>query len=338
MKFSGYDTDRKVFIVAEAGVNHEGRLEDALELVRQAKLSGADAVKFQTYAPERYIARSETERFERVSRFALGPEQFRALAEEARRVGIFFFSTPLDPASIDALDRYVRIFKISSGDMDFEPLVRRIASKKKPIIISTGTAGFEEIARTLSWVRRQTSAAFVREKVALMHCVAAYPAPAESVNLRTIGQLRERFGLTVGYSDHTQGCEIAPLAVAAGARIIEKHFTLGREGRVFRDHFISADPAEMRQLVGAVRRVETLVGVHDKVLCEAETANIPQMRRGIAAARPIRKGERLRKEDLLFVRPQRDYRYQDAARLVGKKARKDIASGKLIEKTEIGPG
>ena len=169
MNLNGQNLDKRVFLIAEAGVNHEGSLRDAEKLIAAAKEAAADAVKFQTYVPSEYIARSEEERFARVSRFALSAEDFKRLAEHAKRCGILFFSTPLDKASVDALNPHVPLFKISSGDMDFEPLVRYIASKKKPIILSTGTATLAEIKRSLGWIKKETSADFLKKKVAVMH-------------------------------------------------------------------------------------------------------------------------------------------------------------------------
>ncbi len=335
MKIGNFDTSKNVFIVAEAGVNHEGSFDEAVRLVKAAKQAGADAVKFQTYLPAEYIAASETERFERVSRFALSFEQFKKLSEVAKKEGIMFFSTPLDPASVDALNSYVPVMKISSGDMNFKPLVQYIAAKKKPVIISTGTASLAEVKKSLSWIAQKTSKNFVKEKVAVLHCVAAYPAPFESVNLHSIQYLEEQLGMTIGYSDHTPGVEVPPMAVAAGARIIEKHFTLSREGKVFRDHYISLTPDEFADMVARIRRVETALGIKGKMMSEAEKANVANMRRGIAAKEEIPAGKTLKASDLTFVRPQRDFTYEQAVKLVGSKVKRTIAKGHLVQKTDI---
>ena len=337
MKIATHDTDEKVLIVAEAGVNHEGSFEDAKTLVREAKKAGADAVKFQTYLPSQYIAASETERFARVSRFALPLEQFRKLHGLAHELGILFFSTPLDPESVEALNPYVPVFKISSGDMDFEPLVRTIAAKRKPIILSTGTAGLSEIKKSIGWIRKETSPAFIKKNLAILHCIAAYPAPFEIVNLQSIALLEKEFGLTIGYSDHTPGSEVPPLAVARGARIIEKHFTLSRQNRVFRDHFISLEPAEFSEMVQKIRRVEFLLGKSEKCISDPEKENAPAMRRGIAVKKGVRAGKTLRLEDLLFVRPQKDFKYSEARKLLGKKVRRDLPEGFLIRKGDLAP-
>ncbi len=335
MKISHFDCSKKVFVIAEAGVNHEGSLQTALELVTAAKEARADAVKFQTYLPEEYIAASEEERFARASRFALSFKDFKTLSAHAKKTGIIFFSTPLDNASVDALKSLQPIYKISSGDMNFEPLIRYIAAQKKPIILSTGTASLAEIRQSLKWIQKETSAAFVKSNVSLLHCVAAYPAPAESVNLNCITLLKNEFGLTTGYSDHTPGIEVPPLAVAAGARIIEKHFTLSRENRIFRDHFISLEPQEFLEMVEKIRRVELLLGQGKKEMLAAEKENAPNMRRGIAVKNTLAAGKQITGNDLLFVRPQRDFKYDEARQVIGKKVRKEIKKGHLVAKGDI---
>lgn len=335
MKIAHHDTDEKVFIVAEAGVNHEGNFEDAKALVREAKRVGADAVKFQTYIPSKYIAASESERFERASRFALPLDQFRKLSELAHKEGVLLFSTPLDLESIKALSPYVPVLKVSSGDMDFEPLVRAIARKRKPIILSTGTAGLPEIRKSIGWIQKETSAAFVKKNLGILHCIAAYPAPFEVVNLKCLPVLEKEFGLTIGYSDHTTGMEVPPVAVARGARIIEKHFTLSRENRTFRDHAISLEPAEFSEMVNKIRRVEVLLGKPVKGISEPEKQNAPLMRRGVAVKKFVKAGSILRPKDLLFVRPQRDFKYTEARKVIGKKVRRDLSEGSLISKEDL---
>ena len=337
MILAGHDTQRKVFLIAEAGVNHEGSFDEAMALVAAAKEAGADAVKFQTYRPETYIARSEKERFERVSRFALKLDDFRRLAGFAKKKQIAFFSTPLDPASVKALDPYVPFFKISSGDFDFEPLVRLIASRKKPVILSTGTGTLDQIRKSLRWIEDETSKAFVRDRVAVMHCRAAYPTPIEDANLGSIPFLRKNLGLVIGYSDHTQGIEAAPLAVAAGARIIEKHFTRSREGKVFRDHFISTTPEEFKEMAARIRRVELLYGTEEKSIPPVERQNEKAMKRGIALSRSLRKGNRLQASDFRFVRPWGDFFYDEASRLKGAILKNDVAEGMLLKREDIEP-
>lgn len=335
MKIGNHNTKEKVFIVAEAGVNHEGNLEQAERLVVEAKKAGADAVKFQTYLPSEYIARSEIERFERVSRFALPLEAFRRLNEVAQKEGIIFFSTPLGRESVDALKGMVSVFKISSGDINFRPLIQYVASQRKPVIFSSGGASLAEIKQTLSWIEKKTSKRFVKENVAVLHCIAAYPAPIESVNLKSIGYLAEELEITVGYSDHTPGFEVAPLAVAAGARIIEKHFTLSRTGKTFRDHFISLEPREFSEMVKQIRRVEELLGKSGKFVTPVEAENIPSLRRGVAAKKDLSTGSVLSKEDLCFVRPRKEFASESVTKLVGRRVKRPVAQGHLLRPEDL---
>src|SRR5579871_2715448 len=222
MLIGNIDLSRDVLVVAEIGNNHEGSFTRAKELIAAAAETGAQAVKFQTFLPEHYVTRHDTARLARLRRFALSFEQFAELAKIAAGHGLLFFSTPFDLASADALDKFCPIFKIASGDNDFLPLIERVASFKKPILLSTGLADLSDVERARGAAARVWSELGYEGNMALLHCVSSYPTPPMEANLRAIRTLAERFGCIVGYSDHTLGIDAATLSLALGARVIEK--------------------------------------------------------------------------------------------------------------------
>ena len=226
MNIDGRNPRERVFIVAEIGNNHEGSFTLAEELVGRAAESGADAVKFQTSDPDRFVAHTDTARLERLKQFRLSHEQIASLAALARRCGVVFFSTPLDLDTARFLDGLQPVFKIASGDNTFFPLIDLLASFGKPLIISTGLADLV-LLDELRDACGGSGAAGGDPALAFLHCVASYPVPAEQVNLAAIRTMATRFPeVVIGYSDHTLGIEASVGAVAVGARIIEKHFTL----------------------------------------------------------------------------------------------------------------
>ena len=221
-----FDTSKKVFIVAEIGNNHEGSFDLAMEMVEAAAKTGVDAVKFQTFIPEFFVSRDDEARLERLNKFKLTYDQFRNLELRARELGLIFFSTPLDIESAFFLNEIQPIFKISSGDNDFYPLIKVTASFNKPTIISSGIVDLNFIKNLVDYWH---SVGGCDQNLVIMHCVSSYPAPKEQANLKAISTLKSTFpNLVIGYSDHTLGIKAAIFAVAAGARIIEKHFTLNK--------------------------------------------------------------------------------------------------------------
>lgn len=258
MKIGPMDTDQKVFVIAEVGVNHEGDEAVAARLVRLAAQAGADAVKFQTFKVENYVSDAYGEaRVQRLKKFALPFEAFGRLARVAGEAGILFLSTPLDLESAKYLDTIAPAFKIASGDNNFWPLLLQVAATGKPTLLSCGLADLAAVDRAKSFIEAEWRRLGITQELALLHCVSSYPVPPDQANLRSIQLLRERFGGTVGYSDHTNGLDAALMSVALGARIIEKHFTLDKHYSEFRDHQLSADPAELKHLISKVRELES---------------------------------------------------------------------------------
>ena len=298
------DTEARVVLVAEIGNNHEGSFSVAKEMITAAGDSGVDAVKFQTFRTEDYVSGADTERFDRLKSFELTIDEFAELSVHARELGLAYLSTPLDLRSVEGLIPHVDAFKVSSGDNDFVPLLRSVCATEKPLVVSTGLTDLELCKRIAELVHREWESHGHQGELALLHCVSAYPTPMEFANIRAVSSMHSIPGCEIGYSDHTIGITACLGAVALGARIIEKHFTLDKEYSSFRDHQISADPTEMRELVRAIRDMEEVLGDGRKNVapCESEAANL--IRRSIVAARDLPRGHRLELDDLSWLRPR----------------------------------
>lgn len=301
----------RTLIIAEAGVNHNGSVDLARRLVDAAKTSGADIVKFQTFKTEKIISRStrtaayqavntggEDDQLEMIRKLELSYDEFRGLQDYCREVGIEFLSTPDEEDSLDFLvdELGLRLVKIGSGELNNYPYLARIARKNLPIIMSTGMATLGEVERAISVIRSETEA-----EITLLHCTTNYPCPMEEVNLLAMRTLADAFKVEVGYSDHTLGMEVPLAAVAMGARVIEKHFTLDHsmDGP---DHAASMNPDEFRQMVDAIRNVETALGDGIKRPNASEERIKDVVRKRVVAARDLSVGEVLAPDSLVMKR------------------------------------
>lgn len=307
------DKSDKVIIIAEAGVNHNGSMELARCMVRAAAEAGADFVKFQTAVPELVISAyapkaeyqkettgSAESQLEMCRAIHLPLSAYAELAELCRREGIGFMSTPFDLVSIDCLAPLgMEYWKIPSGEITNLPYLRKIGARGEKVIMSTGMATLAEVAQAVDILE---AAGTPRSSIWLLHCTTQYPAPYASVNLRAMDALATLGCAGVGYSDHTQGIEVSVAAVAMGARVIEKHFTLDRtmEGP---DHRASLEPDELAALVSACRHVEAALGDGVKDVADAERANIEVARKSIVASRAIAAGEIFTEDNITVKRP-----------------------------------
>jgi sialic acid synthase SpsE len=325
-----FDVRERVLVVAEIGNNHEGDFKVAQELVRRAKESGAHAVKFQTFQTRYFVGRQDPARFARLQGFELTYSQFAELARLAKSLGLLFISTPLDLESARFLQGVVDAYKVASGDNDFYPLMSTIAATGDPVIISSGMSDMAQVFAAKQCVETTWQSCGITQSLAVLHCVSSYPAPPESINLSVLPRMATELGCTVGYSDHTEGIEACVLAVALGARIIEKHFTLDKHYSDFRDHQLSADPPEMRRLVTEIARAETLLGRPEKRMqaCEVPIAKVA--RRSIAAVADLPAGHVVTPEDLMWIRPSGGLRPGEEGSLVGRRLRHAITAGTQI--------
>lgn len=304
---------KRVMIIAEAGVNHNGSLERAFRMIDAAASAGADIIKFQSFKTEKLVtadapkaAYQQTNTGETGSQF--GMLKKLELAEDAhvllmnycREKGITFMSTPFDAESAEMLNCLnVEMFKVGSGDLTNLPLLRQLAGYLKPIILSTGMADMDEIGKALEVV---TNGGLPKEKITILHANTDYPTPYSDVNLTAMLAIKRKFGVTVGYSDHTDGIEVPIAAVALGAQVIEKHFTLDRnlEGP---DHKASLEPAELSAMVRSIRNIEIALGNGKKIPSAGERKNMAAARKSIVAASTIYKGELFTEENLTVKRP-----------------------------------
>ena len=306
-----------------------------MTLVEAAAEAGADAVKVQVINPARLINRSEVERIRQLSRFQLPHSVFADMAALAASRNMLFIASAFDVESFDAVLDLIAAVKIASGDVDFEPLLIRAAESRKPMILSTGMATLDEIEVAVRTIETHTKACLA-DRLALLHCVSLYPTPLMEANVRAVRTLADRFGLTVGYSDHTIGIESSVAALALGARIIEKHFTLDKTRTTFRDHALSADPADLRRLVDVAHSIVGLLGTGEKTPGEGERKMASAARRSIVAAHDLSVGTHLTMADLDFVRPRNGLPPSSVARVVGRTLRVALKAHDLIHEKDLG--
>lgn len=329
-----HNTDDKVLVVAEIGNNHEGRFEVAQELVRQAAVCKVDAVKFQAIVPEELVPPEQAVRMATLKRFQLSFDQFAQLGRLAHELGLQFLVSPFALAAVDALVEHVDAFKIASGDNVFYPLLDKVAAAGKPVVISTGLLDLPGV-RGLSQYMSGRMTLPAKEGLALLHCVCAYPVPAEQAGLGAIFALRTNFACTIGYSDHTLGLEAPVYAVAAGARIIEKHFTLDKHYSDYRDHQLSADSADMKVLVERIRQVETHQGPGAKIVQPCEAGNLHAARRSIAARTELAPGHVVTWSDLVWLRAAGGLPPGAENQLLGQRVVRTLKPGALVALQDV---
>lgn len=329
MQIGQVDLTKQVLVVAEIGNNHEGSRALAEEMIQLAADAGADAVKFQTIVPQRLVRPADAARIEQLKRFALSQEDFEHLADTAKRCEVMFCSTPFDIDSVKWLNSLVPAFKIASGDNNFLPLIRTVVETGKPILLSTGMTTLDVLADTKKYIEQICGDAKLPVQLVLLHCVASYPAQPADANLGAIQQMKTVHPF-VGYSDHTLGIEAAVLSVALGARVIEKHFTIRKDYSDYRDHQLSADPGELRELVQRVREAETMLGHGQKVILPVEENLNIAARRSIMARHDLSQETILSWDDLDWLRPGGGIAPGHEHELLGKKLKTNVQRGEMI--------
>ena len=325
------------FIIAEAGVNHNGEVDLAKSLIDIAKNADADAVKFQTFKTEEIMVKEtpkaeyqkettgEGTQYEMIKKLELSEKDFKELAGYAKQKGIIFLSTPFDEESADLLEKLnVPAFKIGSGDLTNMPLLEYIAKKDKPMIISTGMSTLDEVRDAVNAVKNAGN-----NQIILLHCTSNYPAKIEDCNLRAMQTLEKEFDVPVGYSDHTLGIVVPIAAVAMGACIIEKHFTLDKN-LPGPDHKASLEPNELKEMVKQIRIAEKALGTGKKKPANSEIEIQKVARKSIVAKVNIAKGSIITKEMLTVKRPGTGLVPKYYYKIVGKKAKKNIKENELI--------
>jgi len=330
-----------VFIIAEAGVSHNGDLDTAKKMVEVAVESGCDAVKFQTFKAEKGISKFahkaeyqkritgiEESQLEMVKKLELGKDAHEALSDYCKKKKIMFLSTPFDLESIDLLNELgLEIFKIPSGEITHLSYLRKIGSLKKKIIISTGMSTLKEIGMALNILEE---AGTKRKDMTVLHCNTEYPTPVVDVNLRAMLSIKDTFGVKIGYSDHTLGIEASIAAVALGATVIEKHFTLDRNMNG-PDHKASLEPDELKSMVKAIRNIEKALGDGVKKPSNSEFKNIAIARKSIVASRAIKKGDIFTAENITVKRPGTGISPMEWDEVISRVALRDFQEDEFIE-------
>ena len=331
----------RTFIIAEAGVNHNGDWDTAMKLIDAASEAGADAIKFQTFKTENLVSRSaqkaeyqkittwKTEtQFEMLKKLELSEKAHHDLFQYCQQRKIMFMSTPFDIESIDFLNNLgLEIFKIPSGEITNLPYLRKIGKFNKKVILSTGMADLGEIEDALNVL---TESGTPKNNIVVLHCNTEYPTPYEDVNLQAMLTIKEAFKVNVGYSDHTIGIEIPIAAVALGADVIEKHFTLDKN-MPGPDHKTSLEPKELKTMVEAIRNIEKALGDGVKKVSASELKNRPIVRKSIVAARHIKKGEVFTGENITVKRPGEGISPMKWDIIIGRRASKAFKKDEQIE-------
>lgn len=332
---------QRALIIAEAGVNHNGDIDMAFKLIDAAAWAGADMVKFQTFQARNLVTRDarkaeyqerqtgvEESQFDMLCRLELDDYSHRRLFAHCQDRGIGFLSTAFDTQSVDLLlELGVNWLKVPSGEITNLPYLRYIGAARKQVILSTGMADLDE---TRAAIKALEAAGTPRSEITVLHCTTEYPAPMRSVNLRAMLTLQDTFGVRIGYSDHTQGIEVAVAAVALGACVIEKHFTLDR-GQSGPDHQASLEPAELAAMVSSIRNVEIALGDGVKRASEVEFGNRVVARKSLVALRPIRHGESYSAENVTAKRPGTGLSPMLWDDVMGRVAPRDFKVDEMIE-------
>lgn len=338
---AGRNDNTRTFVIAEAGVNHNGSVDMARALVDAARSAGADAVKFQDFSAERLVARSAPKaayqkaartnqpdeyQYAMLKELELEADEFAQLRDHCARVGIEFLASPFDEASAERLVALgMRTIKVASGELTNLPLLKRIGELGRPVILSTGMSWLGEVETAVRTLREAGA-----HEISLLHCVTEYPAPPEEINLLAMRTLEQAFGLPVGYSDHTPGTEIAVAAVALGATIIEKHLTLDTT-LPGPDHSASLDPEEFGRMVRAIRNVELALGDGRKEPAPCEVPNMVVARRSLVSARALKAGQPLRREDVVIKRPGSGIAPADIELVVGRSLATDLEADHVLQ-------
>lgn len=329
----------EVFIIAEAGVNHNGDMNIAKKLIDMASEAGVDAIKFQSFKADQIVSKyaskasyqkkstdNKESQYDMIKKLELNQEQHIQLVEYCKRKNLMFLSSPFDRESIEFLDQLgLDLFKVPSGEITNRPYLREIGKLGKKVILSTGMSTLGEIEVALDILKRNGA-----KDVILLHCNTEYPTPMEDVNLRAMLTIREAFKVEVGYSDHTLGIEVPIAAVAMGAKIIEKHMTLDKqmEGP---DHKASLEPGELKIMVNAIRSIEKALGTGIKRPSQSELKNRDIARKSIVAKSTIKKGEEFTPHNITIKRPGSGISPMQWDHIIGRRARRDFLEDELIE-------
>ena len=336
----------KVLIIAEAGVNHDGSLKKAKNLIDIAAEAGADFVKFQTFKSENLVSKTAEKanyqsinatiksdsQFEMLKKLEIPQSWYPSLIKRCKEKKIEFLSTGFDEESLKILqDLNISIFKIPSGEITNKPYLEYISKTDKKIIISTGMSNLDEVSKAIEIL---TSNGKEREDITVLHCNTEYPTPYEDVNLNAMISMKKKLDISVGYSDHTQGIEVSVAAVALGASVIEKHFTIDKKSKG-PDHQASLDPDELRSMVNSIRNIEKSLGTDSKIVSPSEEKNLKIVRKSIHLKNDIMEGSRIKRKDLIMLRPGDGISPMNIDKVIGRVVKHSLSKGHKLTKSDI---
>lgn len=316
-----------VFIIAEIGGNHEGNFEYAKYLTTLAADSGVDAIKFQIYTGNKLVNHEyDPKRVKHFNKFQLKQREYIELAKLCKKLGVSFMASVWDQQAIKYINKYIPIYKIGSGDLTNFSLIKKILDTSKPIIISTGLANIKEVEDLLQFIKNNDDSYIKMNKIALLQCSSMYPIKNKEANLNVIHTYKDKFGIPVGYSDHTEGHLAIEVAITMGAEIIEVHFTDDRSNKKFRDHKVSLTRDEIIEFRKYIKKVKTLKGSYHKKPTKSEVENnhLKSFRRAVYFKRDLPKGHIIRQSDLITLRPVRGIKANNFYKLIGLKLNQPI--------------
>ena len=336
----------KVLIIAEAGVNHDGSLDKAMKLIDVAAKAGADFVKFQTFKSEKLVSfnakkadyqstntkiKSDSQ-FEMLKKLEMPRSWYPTLIKHCKEKKIEFLSTGFDEDSLKILEELnVSIFKIPSGEITNKPYLEYISKTDKKIILSTGMSNINEVCGAIKIL---TSNGRKKEDITVLHCNTEYPTPYKDVNLNAMVSMKKKLGVNIGYSDHTLGIEVPIAAVAMGACVIEKHFTLDKESQG-PDHMASLTPLELKSMVFSIRNIEKSLGINSKIVSPSEEKNLAIVRKSIHLKNDIIKGSKIMRKDLIMLRPGDGISPMEIEEVIGRVALCSLSKGHKLTKSDI---
>jgi N,N'-diacetyllegionaminate synthase len=320
---------KKITIIAEIGINHNGSVALAKRMVKSAKKCGANVVKFQNaYMEDLFIVKSKS--YKGAKKYEFNEDNFKEIKKYCDKLKIEFLSTPYDLRSVDLLEKLnVKRYKVASADVVDMPLHKKIISTRKPVIISVGMANINEIKKTINFYKKKKM-----NKITLLHCVSSYPCTTKSLNLKVMLKLQKIFNLPIGYSDHSIGNEAAIMAVGYGAKIIEKHFTINKK-LTGADHKVSDSPKEFVSFVKAIREAEIRLGSEEKKCQPEEKKFIRFARKSITIKNYLKKGAKIKETDIIMKRPGTGLDGQKINTVIGKKIKRDLKKDYQIRKTDL---
>ena len=325
-------------LIAEIGGNHEGDFEYAKKLTQLAIDCDVDYVKLQIYSGDTLVSSVESpERSKHFKRFELSKEQHRYLAQMVVNAGIKYTSSVWDIDSMNWIDEYISLYKIGSGDLTAYPVLKKTAQIGKPMIISTGLANIDEVVDTVKFIQKCNPVYKSADMLSVLQCTTMYPIPLKDANLNVMSQLKEKTGMTIGYSDHTEGSKALQYATAMGAEVLEFHFTDSREGKVFRDHKVSLIPSEIKSLINELKLINEIQGISEKkpVQIEIDNNHLHSFRRAVYPSKDIKSGEIFSEDNLTVLRPNSGIDARDFDKLIGKVSKVDIKRHQKLDWDQI---